>query len=68
MKTNAVPAICCVEIGFRKIKIEQRIVKNFRVVVKIEHVNGPNHSIVRKMKFYQNQSNEFQMVFQQILT
>jgi hypothetical protein len=41
-------------IEFPKINTEHKIVKNFRVVVKIEHVNGPNHSIVRKIKFYNN--------------
>jgi hypothetical protein len=34
-----------------KKNIEQSIVKNFRVVVITEHVNGPNHSIVKKIKF-----------------
>jgi len=51
-KTSIVPRIWRSERIFPNNNTEQSIVKNFRVVVKIEHVNGPNHSIVKKIKFY----------------
>ncbi len=49
MKTRPVPAHCRKLIGCAKMSTDARIVKNLRVVVKIEHVKGPNEVTVKKM-------------------
>ena len=51
MKTRTTAKDCCVVIGFPKNKIENKMVKNFLVVVTTEHVNGPKLATVVNMKF-----------------
>ena len=51
-KTKIAPNHCLFVIGLPNKKTEPKIVKNLRVVVIIEHVNGPNVVIVVNMKCY----------------
>lgn len=67
-KTSAVPITCRTVSRLPKMNTEQRIVKNLRVVVTIEHVNGPNHSIVRKMKFCKKHNEHVRRVFRRETT
>jgi len=50
-KTKAVPSHCLCDMGWAKMRTEPRMVKNLRVVVKMEHSSGPNVVTVMKMKF-----------------
>lgn len=51
MKTNRVPSHCREDMGWAKTMTEARMVKNLRVVVKMEQSSGPNVVTVMKMKF-----------------
>ena len=53
-KTMAVPTHCRVMRALPKKTTEPRIVKNFLVVVMMEHMSGPNSDTVMKMKFCPN--------------
>ena len=49
MNTSTTPNHCLLRREFPNMRTEPRIVKNFLVVVKIEHVRGPKFVIVVKM-------------------
>lgn len=50
INTNATATHCRCNSALPNIMTDTNIVKNFRVVVKTAHVNGPNSVIVVKMK------------------
>ena len=50
INTKMLPSHCLCDIGLPNKNTEPNIVKNFRVVVIIEHVRGPNDVIVVNMK------------------
>ena len=50
MKTSTAPNHCFDDIGLLKMITEPSMVKNFRVVVMIEHFSGPNDVMVVKIK------------------
>lgn len=49
--TKTTPTHCRERRGCENINTDPRIVKNFLVVVNIEHVRGPKCVMVRKIKF-----------------
>ena len=55
--TIIVPPHCRILIGFWNRITEPRIVKNFLVVVIIEHTSGPNSVTVMKIKFWKEKGN-----------
>ena len=50
--TSTTPAHCRLTRALPKITTDARMVKNFLVVVKMEHVRGPKLVMVVKMKYY----------------
>ena len=53
MKTRTQPDHWMSDNGLPNMNTEARMVKNFRVVVMIEQVNGPNEVMVVKLKCFQ---------------